>query len=58
MGYEKRRGILKPLRRHEKIVGLLVMDSTELAGHFVPSVRNLAQPISTDETRRWRREVS
>jgi len=47
MGYEERIGILTPLRRHGKIVGVLVVDSTELAEYFIPSVKNLAHHISS-----------
>jgi PAS domain S-box-containing protein len=47
IGYERRTGILTPLKQHEKIIGLLVIDSPELAEHFIPSVKNLAQHIST-----------
>jgi PAS domain S-box-containing protein len=46
MGYEKRPSILTPLRRHGEIAGSLGMSSVELAEHFMPSVRNLAQHIS------------
>jgi two-component system NtrC family sensor kinase len=47
MGYdEKRTAILTPLRRHEEIIGTLGVSSVELAEHFIPSVRNLAQHIS------------
>jgi len=47
MGYEKKKSIMVPLRHHEKIIGIFAMTSTELAEYFIPSVRNLAQRIST-----------
>ncbi len=47
IGYEKMSGILTPLKRHGKIIGILVIDSTELAKDFIPSVKNLAHHIST-----------
>jgi PAS domain S-box-containing protein len=47
MGYEDRPAILTPLRRRGVIIGVLAVSSTDLAGYFVPSVRNLAQHIST-----------
>ena len=46
MGYEKTPSILTPLKRRGKIIGALGVSSTELAGHFIPSVRNLGQHIS------------
>jgi GAF domain-containing protein len=47
MGYdEKRAAILTPLKRHGEITGVFAMSSTELAEHFIPSVRNLALHIS------------
>jgi len=46
MGYEKKYAILTPLILGEKIVGALGISSTELAEHFIPSVRNLARHIS------------
>jgi len=46
IGYEKRAGILTPLKRHGKVIGVLVVDSTSLSKHFVPSVKNLAHHIS------------
>jgi len=46
MGYEKK-SILTPLHRHGKIIGVFGMTFTELAGYFIPSVKNLAQHIST-----------
>ena len=47
MGYEKWLSILTPLKRHGKIIGVLAMRSTGLAEHLIPSVRILAQHIST-----------
>jgi len=47
MGYEKKSTMLTPLNRHGKIIGALAVSSPELAEHFIPSVRNLAQHIST-----------
>jgi PAS domain S-box-containing protein len=46
MGYEKTPSILTPLKRHGKIIATLAISSTELAEHFIPSVRNLARHIS------------
>ena len=46
MGYKKRPSILTPLKRHGKIIGALAISSTDLAEHFLPSVRKLAQHIS------------
>ena len=46
MGYENKPSILTPLKRHGKIIGALAISSTDLAEHFIPSVRNLAQHIS------------
>jgi PAS domain S-box-containing protein len=46
MGYEKKPSILTPLKLHGKIIGVLAISSTELAEHFIPSVRNFAQHIS------------
>ena len=47
LGLEKALSILTPLKRHGKIIGALSMTSTELAEHFIPSVRNLARHISS-----------
>jgi PAS domain S-box-containing protein len=47
MGYEKKPSILTPLKRHGEMIGIFAMSSTELGEHFIPSVRNLAQHIST-----------
>lgn len=47
MGYKKKPSILTPLKRHGKIIGALAISSADLAEHFIPSVRNLAQHIST-----------
>jgi two-component system cell cycle sensor histidine kinase/response regulator CckA len=46
MGYEKTPSILTPLKRPGKIIATLAISSTELAEHFIPSVRNLARHIS------------
>jgi PAS domain S-box-containing protein len=46
MDYEKK-SILTPLKRHRKIIGAFGMSSTDLAEYFIPSVRNLAEHIST-----------
>jgi signal transduction histidine kinase len=45
--YHDRRAILTPLTRDEQIIGVFAMSSTDMAEHFVPSVRSLAQHIST-----------
>lgn len=47
MGYEKKKSILTPLKRHRKIIGAFGMSSTDLAEYFIPSVRNLAEHISS-----------
>jgi len=47
MGYERKKSIFTPLKRHGKIIGVLAVTSTELTKHFIPSVKNLAQHIST-----------
>jgi len=47
IGYVKRSGVLAPLRRHDKIIGVLVVDSLELSSYLIPSVRNFATHIST-----------
>ena len=47
MGYEDKKSILTPLKRHGKIIGAFAMSSTDLAEHLIPSVRNLAHHIST-----------
>jgi PAS domain S-box-containing protein len=46
-GYEKRPTILTPLKTHGIIIGTLAISSTTLAKLFIPSVKNLAQHIST-----------
>lgn len=46
-GYHGKRAILTPLTRDEQIIGAFAMSSTDMAEHFVPSVRSLAQHIST-----------
>ena len=40
------KSIVTPLKLHGKIIGALTMSSTDLAEHFIPSVKNLAQHIS------------
>jgi len=47
IGYEKRSGILTLLKQYGKVIGVLVVDSVLLAEHFVLSVKNLAQHVST-----------
>jgi PAS domain S-box-containing protein len=47
MGYEKESVILTPLKLYGEIIGVFAMSSTILAEHLIPSVRNLAQHIST-----------
>jgi two-component system NtrC family sensor kinase len=48
VGYgEHRPAILTPLKRHGKVIGVLALSSTQLAEHFIPSVRTLAQHISS-----------
>ncbi len=47
LGYEKRPFIATPLKRRGKTMGALAVSSTELAEHFIPSVKNLARHIST-----------
>ncbi|MBM3132646.1 MAG: PAS domain S-box protein, partial [Chloroflexi bacterium] len=39
--------ILTPLHRRGEIIGVLAISAPELAGHFIPSVRNLARHITT-----------
>jgi len=46
IGYENKPVILTPLKRHEKIIGVLAVSSPRLAEQFIPSVKNLAQHIS------------
>gem|GEM_PF-891039 len=46
-GYKQKCAILTPLRRHGKIIGALAMSSTQLAEYFIPSVKSLAEHIST-----------
>lgn len=46
IGYEKRFGILTPLKKHGKIIGVLIVDSAKLTEYCVPSVKNLAHHIS------------
>jgi len=47
LGYTEKSSILTPLKRHGEIIGAFSMTSTELADHFIPSVKSLAQHIST-----------
>jgi PAS domain S-box-containing protein len=46
-GYEDAFSVLTPLKRHGKIIGALGVSSTDLAEYFIPSVKSLAQHIST-----------
>ncbi len=46
-GYDKKSCILTPLKKHGKIIGVFAMSSTNLADYFIPSVKNLAQHISS-----------
>ncbi len=46
LDYHERRGILTPIKRKDKIIGFLVLDSIDLAEHLVPSIINLTQHIS------------
>ena len=54
--------ILTPLKIQDKIIGIITISSTNLADHFIPSVKNLAQHISNalelaeENTRRVRLE--
>ncbi|UCH70013.1 MAG: PAS domain S-box protein [Candidatus Bathyarchaeota archaeon] len=45
--FKNKKSIVTPLKLHEKIIGALTMSSTDLAEYFIPSVKNLAQHIST-----------
>ena len=45
--YENKLGIITPLQRDGKIIGAVSLGSPELAEGFIPSVKNLAQHIST-----------
>ena len=47
MGFGGKKSILTPLKRHGKIIGAFTISSPELAEHFIPSVENFAQHIST-----------
>ena len=47
IGFENEKSIVTPMKRHGKVIGALTMSSTDLAEHFIPSVKNLAQHIST-----------
>ena len=42
----KETSIVTPLHRRGKIIGILMVMAPKLAGHFIPSVRNLARHIS------------
>ena len=46
MGYEKESSILTPLQHHGEIIGALAITPPDLAEHFIPAVKNLAQHIS------------
>lgn len=45
--YGNKSGIITPLRRGGKIIGMVSLGSPELGEEFIPSVKNLAQHIST-----------
>ena len=45
--FVKGQAILAPLRRNGKVIGVLLVSSTELAEHFIPSVNIFAQHISS-----------
>jgi signal transduction histidine kinase len=47
MPYEEKFTILTPLMRHGRIIGALGVSSPELSEYFIPSVKSLAQHIST-----------
>jgi signal transduction histidine kinase len=47
MGFDKKQSVISPLRRRSEIIGALAMSSTDMAEHLIPSVRNLAQHLST-----------
>ncbi|MBU7046698.1 MAG: PAS domain S-box protein [Theionarchaea archaeon] len=47
LNYSEKFSILTPLRRHGIIIGAVAMTSTELGEYFIPSVKSLAQHIST-----------
>ncbi len=47
MGLGKQSSVLTPLRRHGDIIGVLAISAPKLADHFIPSVRNFAQHISS-----------
>ncbi len=44
--FKNEKSIVTPLKLHGKIIGALTMSSTDLAEHFIPSVKNLAHHIS------------
>ncbi|MBM3133407.1 MAG: PAS domain S-box protein, partial [Chloroflexi bacterium] len=47
LGVGKQPSILTPLSRHGKVIGVLTVTSTSLAELLIPSVRNLAQHITS-----------
>ncbi len=47
LGYKNEFSVLTPLERHGKIIGALAVASPEMAEYFIPSVKSLAQHIST-----------
>jgi len=48
LGYdEKKKSILTPLNRREKIIGALAISSAALSEYLIPSVKNLARHISS-----------
>ena len=47
LGYKNEFSVLTPLERHGKIIGALAVASPEVAEYFIPSVKSLAQHIST-----------
>lgn len=46
-GYQRKKCILTPLEQNSKVIGVFAMTSTDLTEYFIPSVKNLAQHIST-----------
>ena len=47
LNYKEEASILTPLLKNGKIIGALAITSTAFADYFIPSVKNLAQHIST-----------
>ncbi|MBC7264788.1 MAG: PAS domain S-box protein [Chloroflexi bacterium] len=47
MGHQNKYSVLAPLSLHGEVIGVLAMSSTDLAEQFIPSVRSLAQHISS-----------